>query len=257
MHAPYKQKFYKKKYQQISYDTILYGKVAVDCSCEIFMAMLKFSTDHRIKQLFQVNQSLKWLEQEAIKYVYKYLYNYQTHFHHKLDYIFDDNKHITIKQKVRQLRHQNKLECAMKLFSNTDNNIFDHMIKYLQSQISEIGDIIFNYGIKNGLSCIKSTQQYDYDCDIYCAKNYDTIITHDLDIFLFSQSTIINTITDTTIRVLTVHMLMDLIGISDYLEFVKYCVRHGTDYNDPIISNEYDVFHNNNQELLKFFINDR
>lgn len=258
--ARYKKRFLNKQWKDITNISDL--PIAVDCSCEVFIISLKFSINDVDKASFikryntNFVSSIQWIIDTMASFIISNLLSYRNIYKNNiLHYIFDGKIDIPIKHKLSNIRKQyynkrwNELLLLRYKFSSYDA-VIAKIIECIQACPNILSLLIFGKMPYN-IICIKSDKLHYYDADVYCAKKYTHIITHDLDVILFGAKYILSP----EHKILTLQHLLDIKGLSTYEDLVKYCIRLGTDYNDTIVSTKYNIFNSPElQELLNIFV---
>ena len=247
----YKKRIPYFRARSIPVEEIAYEEIAVDCSCEIWMALFRMRFNPVLVECFEMYFIMNSSVIDIEKFVIGYLVQQIKIIKHKIERIskcvlvFEGRgssphkKHVL--KKRRDARNEAYKDFIIALsFSRKD--VLKRYLEYVHTDASYFQQQVskhFSSTVAGG------------DSDLLLSK-FKAVYSHDMDLILFGCNTLITKITNQDVYYKSVSDMLSQWKIADRSALVAICIVLGTDYNEGRTDLTFGQCRkmNNIQELL-------
>lgn len=219
--------------------------VAIDCSCEIWMVLVRYKIfPHIVTHIItDLEEGLTILYRDIVNRCCQKLKSYYDPLclisPDTVEYIFDHPHHTNSYKSHEMVSRSCDLNDAIKNFElaytfhpSDTPFLISCLNNIIKCDTRRISHMVYNKMQRLDYVCIQSPSQYFYDADVYCGKRYKIVVSHDLDVLLFGSLVIIKNINHDTMDVVTYEDFMYRASVTTMDALRNLCILLGTDYND-------------------------
>lgn len=227
----YKKRIPYFKAKSIPIEEVKYELVAVDCSCEIWMALFHMQFNPVFREFFEMYFLMNSSIIEIERFVIKYLINEIRKIKEKIETIskcllvFESNGYNPYKKKVLKKRSKERNDAykdfiiALKF---SKKNVSKRYLEYLHTDA--------NYFQQQVSKCFSSIASPG-DSDLFLSS-FKIVYSHDMDLILFGCSMLITKIDRHDVYYKSAGDMLRQWKVPDRSALVAICILLGTDYNE-------------------------